>query len=58
MESDKNRTPNIPSPWPEYSLHKKSGTGTNIPWTPVEEQRLRFMRDAGDSWDKIARVTK
>lgn len=29
---------------------------TNTPWTAAEEQRLRQMRDAGNSWADIAKV--
>jgi hypothetical protein len=29
---------------------------TNTPWTAAEEQRLRVMRDAGNSWADIAKV--
>lgn len=29
---------------------------TNTPWTPAEEQRLKVMRDAGNSWGEIAKV--
>lgn len=29
---------------------------TNTPWTPAEEQRLRVMREAGNSWAEIAKV--
>lgn len=29
---------------------------TNIPWTPSEEQRLKIMRDAGNSWAEISKV--
>lgn len=29
---------------------------TNTPWTPAEEQRLKQMRDAGNSWAEIAKV--
>jgi hypothetical protein len=29
---------------------------TNTPWTPAEEQRLKNMRDAGNSWAEIAKV--
>jgi hypothetical protein len=29
---------------------------TNTPWTPAEEQRLKTMRDAGNSWADIAKV--
>ncbi|KAF5870461.1 putative myb dna-binding domain protein [Botrytis fragariae] len=28
---------------------------TNTPWTPAEEQRLKNMRDAGNSWADIAK---
>lgn len=29
---------------------------TNTPWTPAEEQRLKIMRDAGNSWGEIAKT--
>jgi hypothetical protein len=29
---------------------------TNTPWTPAEERRLKSMRDAGNSWNEIAKV--
>ncbi|KAL9128169.1 MAG: hypothetical protein Q9175_007585 [Cornicularia normoerica] len=29
---------------------------TNTPWTPAEEQRLKVMRDAGNSWGEIAKT--
>lgn len=29
---------------------------TNTPWTAAEEQRLKIMRDAGNSWSEIAKV--
>ena len=29
---------------------------TNTPWSPAEEQRLKTMRDAGNSWNEIAKV--
>lgn len=29
---------------------------TNTPWTPQEEQRLKTMRDAGNSWSEIAKT--
>ncbi len=29
---------------------------TNTPWSPAEEQRLKSMRDAGNSWSEIAKV--
>jgi len=28
---------------------------TNTPWTPAEELRLKQMRDAGKSWNEIAK---
>ncbi|KAK5090188.1 hypothetical protein LTR05_000358 [Lithohypha guttulata] len=34
---------------------KKRGTRTNTPWTAVEEQRLKHMRDAGNTWSEIAK---
>jgi hypothetical protein len=30
---------------------------TNTPWTPAEELRLKQMRDAGNSWAEIAKVS-
>ncbi|KAL8835842.1 MAG: hypothetical protein Q9170_003165 [Blastenia crenularia] len=36
------------------STPKKSRT--NTPWSPAEEQRLKIMRDAGNSWSEIAKV--
>lgn len=29
---------------------------TNTPWTPAEEQRLKQMRDLGNSWSEIAKT--
>lgn len=29
---------------------------TNTPWSPAEEQRLKTMRDAQNSWAEIAKV--
>ncbi|KAI5807747.1 hypothetical protein DFH27DRAFT_332691 [Peziza echinospora] len=29
---------------------------TNTPWTPLEEQRLKNMRDSGKSWSEIAKT--
>ncbi|KAI5851703.1 hypothetical protein DFP73DRAFT_471305 [Morchella snyderi] len=31
-------------------------TRTNTPWTATEEQRLKSMRDAGNSWSDIAKT--
>lgn len=28
----------------------------NTPWTPAEEQRLKQLRDLGQSWGEIAKV--
>ncbi len=39
---------------PQIQAPKKSRT--NTPWTPIEEQRLKIMRDAGNSWGEIAKV--
>ena len=39
---------------PQLQVPKKSRT--NTPWTPSEEQRLKIMRDAGNSWGEIAKV--
>ncbi|KAL8800379.1 MAG: hypothetical protein Q9182_005234 [Xanthomendoza sp. 2 TL-2023] len=36
------------------SAPKKSRT--NTPWTPAEEQRLKTMRDAGNTWSEIAKT--
>jgi hypothetical protein len=30
---------------------------TNTPWSPAEELRLKEMRDAGNSWAEIAKVS-
>lgn len=29
---------------------------TNTPWTPVEERRLKAMREAGNNWNEIAKT--
>jgi hypothetical protein len=39
---------------PPSNAPKKSRT--NTPWTPAEEQRLKTMRDAQNSWGEIAKV--
>jgi hypothetical protein len=31
---------------------------TNTPWTPGEEQRLKQMREANNSWAEIAKVNR
>lgn len=43
-------------PMPPVSAPKKSRT--NTPWTPAEEQRLKMMRDAQNSWGEIAKVRR
>ncbi|KAF1850914.1 uncharacterized protein K460DRAFT_328285 [Cucurbitaria berberidis CBS 394.84] len=35
---------------------KAKSPRTNTPWTPAEEERLRRMRDNGDSWSKILKT--
>ena len=35
---------------------KAKKSRTNTPWTAAEEQRLKTMRDAGNSWSEIAKV--
>ncbi|KIX93234.1 uncharacterized protein Z520_11089 [Fonsecaea multimorphosa CBS 102226] len=40
---------------PADETGKKRGR-TNTPWTPQEEQRLKQMRDAGHSWNEIAKA--
>jgi len=35
---------------------KAKKSRTNTPWTPAEEQRLKMMRDAGNSWSEIAKT--
>jgi len=44
---------NVSTP-PTQSKAKKGRI--NVPWTPAEEQRLKSMRDAGQSWSDIAKV--
>ncbi|KAL8869363.1 MAG: hypothetical protein Q9174_004329 [Haloplaca sp. 1 TL-2023] len=39
---------------PQGSAQKKSRT--NTPWSQTEEQRLKTMREAGNSWNEIAKV--
>ncbi|KAJ4299581.1 hypothetical protein N0V90_004827 [Kalmusia sp. IMI 367209] len=41
------------APVPEPKAKKSR---TNTPWTPAEEQRLKQMRDAGNSWSEIAKT--
>lgn len=43
-------------PPPQAQPAPKKGR-TNTPWTPAEEQRLKVMRDAGNSWSEIAKVS-
>jgi hypothetical protein len=37
---------------------KTKKSRTNTPWTPAEELRLKQMRDAGNSWSEIAKVSE
>ncbi|KAF8864788.1 putative Myb-like transcription factor-like protein [Acephala macrosclerotiorum] len=46
--------PSMNSPSTMGPPAKKSRT--NTPWTPAEEQRLKTMRDAGNSWADIAKT--
>ncbi|KAI4177863.1 MAG: hypothetical protein LQ346_007614 [Caloplaca aetnensis] len=39
---------------PQGPAPKKSRT--NTPWSPAEEQRLKTMRDAGNTWNEIAKT--
>lgn len=41
---------------PEAGSKKKGRT--NTPWTAEEEQRLKTMRDAGNTWSEIAKVCR
>ncbi|KAL2868029.1 SANT/Myb-like DNA-binding domain-containing protein [Aspergillus lucknowensis] len=41
-------------PAPDATPRKKGRT--NTPWTAEEEQRLKAMRDAGRSWNEIAKT--
>lgn len=43
-----------PSETPLSPVAKKGRT--NTPWTPAEERRLKSMRDAGSSWNEIAKT--
>lgn len=47
-------------PEPDVAVQepKAKKSRTNTPWTPAEEQRLKQMRDAGNSWSEIAKVEK
>ena len=54
----------VPGPVPGSSEVDQTAQGitrkksrTNTPWTPAEEQRLKSMRDAGQSWGEIAKVS-
>ena len=44
------------APMPELSSPVPKKGRTNTPWTPAEEQRLKQMRDAGNSWSEIAKT--
>lgn len=53
-EQDGTTTSTAPAPAPEAGVKKKGRT--NTPWTAEEEQRLKTMRDAGNTWSEIAKV--
>jgi len=49
--------PNAMAPTtPTEDEHGKKKGRTNTPWTATEEQRLKTMRDAGNSWGEIAKA--
>lgn len=54
-ESSSSAAVSIPSLLSEDSSGKKRSR-TNTPWTAAEEQRLKQMRDAGNTWSEIAKV--
>ncbi|KAG7006945.1 hypothetical protein G7Y79_00012g032810 [Physcia stellaris] len=39
-----------------FSAPPPKKSRTNTPWTPAEEQRLKTMREAGNSWSEIAKT--
>ncbi|KAF2737716.1 hypothetical protein EJ04DRAFT_95528 [Polyplosphaeria fusca] len=41
---------------PSAQEPKAKKSRTNTPWTPAEEQRLKQMRDAGNTWSEIAKT--
>ncbi|GBF59588.1 hypothetical protein TMEN_821 [Trichophyton mentagrophytes] len=53
-DQDGTTTSTAPAPAPEAGVKKKGRT--NTPWTAEEEQRLKTMRDAGNTWSEIAKT--
>ncbi|GAB7344578.1 hypothetical protein MBLNU457_3075t2 [Dothideomycetes sp. NU457] len=57
MRVDSHMQPQPPPPQPQDQPSPAPKKGrTNTPWTPAEEQRLKQMRDAGNSWSEIAKT--
>ncbi|KAK2734041.1 hypothetical protein FQN57_001876 [Myotisia sp. PD_48] len=55
VDADGNQTtPTVVAATPESGTKKKGRT--NTPWTAEEEQRLKTMRDAGNTWSEIAKT--
>ena len=54
-ESSSSAAVSIPNLLSEDSSGKKRSR-TNTPWTAAEEQRLKQMRDTGNTWSEIAKV--
>lgn len=54
VNMDQPQTQSAPSSPPPKA--KKSRV--NVPWTPAEELLLKTMRDAGNSWSDIAKVSR
>ncbi|EGE00197.1 hypothetical protein TESG_07516 [Trichophyton tonsurans CBS 112818] len=53
-DQDGTTTSTAPAPASEAGVKKKGRT--NTPWTAEEEQRLKTMRDAGNTWSEIAKT--
>lgn len=54
-ESGGSASVSIPALLSEDTGAKKKSR-TNTPWTAAEEQRLKRMRDSGNTWSEIAKV--
>jgi hypothetical protein len=58
-EAQTSSAPAPPVAQPESPLEPKAKKSrTNTPWTPAEELRLKQMRDQGNSWSEIAKVSE
>jgi len=55
IEPGSSASVSIPNLLSEDSSSKKRSR-TNTPWTAAEEQRLKQMRDTGNTWSEIAKV--